>query len=679
MTLEKNDFDESRGWAGRLVGIVLLAVILGGGAYAGYYYLLRDDSAGATATAPQQSTAAKGRLVTSYATTGTAAATLTTKLTFTTGGQVKSVSVAVGDKVTAGQELARLDDRDAARKLESAKSSLAVAELKLKQLKEPATASDVASARQAVSAAEVQVATAETNLANTLAGPSVIDVIAADSAVLSAENSLASARKSVDTGWTNLLSAQRTYCLNYGIVTVDVCSAEHLPLSDTKIASLNNMIAHPPGTTAQANTIVSATTALLSANTNYGNSKGSVLNAEKALESAQAKRALLDEPPTATTLAQLRSAVSGAEATVGAAKAKLETLLTGPSATDIALQEESVKQVRISLQTQQDAYDGIVLRAPYDGQIGTVPINVGDQVGTATVAMMLTNPEGIRVDLTVTETDIAKLKAGMYGLATFNALSGSYYLVKITGISTTPTIAQGVVTYPVQAQLLRGPDLQANAAAIQQLSGALTSLSSSSRTTSAATTGDGGFVAGGAGGPGAAGGFAGAPGAGAAGQGGAGARGVPGAQGAAGAGGQGAAGAQRTPPANFTPGAGRTALGGGQLLQSLASAPLPSAGMTATITVIVKVDEDVLLVPNGAVKRQGSTTYVEVVKDDGTTEQRTVTTGSSDSTQTIVLTGLTEGEKVRTGTGTTARTTTSTSATPQAAGGRPPTPAGGVR
>jgi hypothetical protein len=46
--------------------------------------------------------------------------------------------------------------------------------------------------------------------------------------------------------------------------------------------------------------------------------------------------------------------------------------------------------------------------------------------------------------------------------------------------------------------------------------------------------------------------------------------------------------------------------------------------MTATITVILKVEEDVLLVPNGAVKRQGGTTYAEVVKDDGTVEQHTI-------------------------------------------------------
>jgi hypothetical protein len=97
--------------------------------------------------------------------------------------------------------------------------------------------------------------------------------------------------------------------------------------------------------------------------------------------------------------------------------------------------------------------------------------------------------------------------------------------------------------------------------------------------------------------------------------------------------------------------------------------------MSATITIILTVDEDLLLVPNGAVKRQGATSFVNVIKDDGSVEQRTVTTGKSDSTNTSITTGLTEGETVQTGTVTTQASTTG-AATPQ---GPRATPAGGVR
>lgn len=658
-----DDFNEGRSWLRRLGGLLFIALLLGGGVFAVYYYLLRDDSTGAVSAAPQEAAVTKGRLVNSFTTTGIAASTLTTKLTFATSGQVKAVSAGVGDKVIAGQELARLDDRDASRKLESAKSSLAVAQIKLQQLKQPATATDISSANQSMASAESQLATAQANLAKALAGPADTDVIAADAAVLSAQNSLQSAQKSVDSGWTNLLAAQRTYCLNYGIVTVDVCNTDSIPLSDTKIASLNNMISRPPGTTAQANAIVSATTALLAANTSYGNAQGSVTNAAKSLESAKAKRTALDAPLDASTLAQLKASVASAEAGVASAKAKLDTLNAGASASDIALQTESVKQAQISLQQQQDAYDGLVLRAPYDGQVGAIGINVGDQVGTATAAVTLTNPEGIRVDLTVSETDIAKLKAGMYGLATFEALSGNFYLVKITGISTTATTTQGVVTYPVQAQLLRGPDIAANAAAIQQLGGALQSLPASARSSTSAAAGNtGNFFGGGAPGP-AGGGFAGGPGAGGqfAGQG----QGNTGAQ------------AQRTPRAGVTPGAGRQGLGGGQLLQTLANAPLPAAGMTASITVVLGVQEDVLLLPNGAIRRAGGASVVNLLKSDGTTEQRQVTTGNSDAANTIIASGLAEGDKVQLNSGTAATTTAASTAAAPA--GRRATPAGGVR
>jgi hypothetical protein len=92
--------------------------------------------------------------------------------------------------------------------------------------------------------------------------------------------------------------------------------------------------------------------------------------------------------------------------------------------------------------------------------------------------------------------------------------------------------------------------------------------------------------------------------------------------------------------------------------------------MSANVTVLLSVKENSLLVPTGAIKRQGRTEFVIVKKDDGTTEQVTVTTGGSDATNTAVLTGLTEGEKVVLGAVAAAKgsTTPTTTANPLGTG-----------
>ena len=637
------DFDDGRPWLRRIISLAVLLGVLGGGAYAAYYFGFRDDSPAKAAATTSEATVTRGQIVNSFTTTGTAASTLTTKLTFQASGQVKTIGVVVGDKVTAGQELARLDDRDASRKLESSRSSLAVAQIKLQQLTDPPKAADVAGAQQSVASALGQLASAQANLDKATRGPSDIDVLTAESAITTAQNSLASANTQIDTAWNGLIGAQRSYCVLPAIL-VNPCYGQDIPLSDVTISGLTASLRNPPGSTAQGNAIVSAITSLFSANTSYLNSKNATVTAQNNIETAKAKKQALYDAPATSDLAQLNASVTTAQAGLVTAQAKLDQVNAGATGSDIALQSESVKQSQISLQQQQDAYDSLVLRAPYAGTVGAVAINVGDQAGLSTAAVTLTNPEGVRVDLTVSETDLSSIKQGQYGVATFDSLAGNFYLLKITGVSTTPTVTQGIVTYPVQAQILRGPDLAANAAGLQQVAAALTTLGGG------ITRAAGANAAGGAG----QGGF----------QGGAGAQG----------------GAQRTPgaAAGRTPGAGAQGAAGGGILASIANAPLPSPGMSASVTVVLSVTQDALLLPTAAIKRSGRTSVVSLKLPDATIEQRTVTTGGTDSTNTAILTGLVEGDVVQIG-GTTASATAGRTATPAAAGGRQPTPAGGVR
>ena len=68
-------------------------------------------------------------------------------------------------------------------------------------------------------------------------------------------------------------------------------------------------------------------------------------------------------------------------------------------------------------------------------------------------------------------------------------------------------------------------------------------------------------------------------------------------------------------------------------------------GLTVTVSILVDERNDVLLVPNGAIIRQGRETYVQVL-GDGLIEQRSIITGISDWQYTEVIEGLSEGEKV---------------------------------
>jgi len=75
-------------------------------------------------------------------------------------------------------------------------------------------------------------------------------------------------------------------------------------------------------------------------------------------------------------------------------------------------------------------------------------------------------------------------------------------------------------------------------------------------------------------------------------------------------------------------------------------------GLTVTVSVIIQERNDVLLVPNQAITRQGMVTFVQVLEDledeegNPAIEQRLVQTGLSNWQYTEVIEGLTEGERV---------------------------------
>ncbi len=219
--------------------------------------------------------------------------------------------------------------------------------------------------------------------------------------------------------------------------------------------------------------------------------------------------------------------------------------------------------------------------------------------------MILNTPNNVVLNLTVSETDYGSVKAGQFGVATFDAITGQTFPIVIDAIGANPTTTQGVVTYSARAHFVdRGAAFAGNPAA-----------------SGAARGGGQGFAASGT--P-----FAG-------GQGG-GRRAAPTQTAAAGAATP-QAGATRqsaAPAPNVAPAASATP----------AAKPVP--GMNARITIITEQRQDVLRVPNNAVQRDGQNRVIEVKQSDGTTQKVTVQVGLSDSTNIEITSGAEEGATV---------------------------------
>ena len=105
-------------------------------------------------------------------------------------------------------------------------------------------------------------------------------------------------------------------------------------------------------------------------------------------------------------------------------------------------------------------------------------------------------------------------------------------------------------------------------------------------------------------------------------------------------------------------------------------------GMSINAAIITNAVQNVLIVPNSAIKTQGTTKYVQVLVN-GIPQIQPVTVGISNSTSTQILSGINAGDKIvtqtiTTGT-TTAATTTSTTRIPGLTGGGGFSGGGGIR
>lgn len=111
----------------------------------------------------------RGTVVASIAVSGAVDPAATARLAFGTTGTLAQLNVKVGDTVTAGQVLARLDEADLTISVAQAEASLAAAQAKYEQTLSGALPEDIAIARNAVDSARTNLTEAERGAAEEVA------------------------------------------------------------------------------------------------------------------------------------------------------------------------------------------------------------------------------------------------------------------------------------------------------------------------------------------------------------------------------------------------------------------------------------------------------------------------------------------------------------------------------
>jgi len=376
----------------------------------------------ATASTATIVTAQTGNVLSSVTGTGNVVAPSQTSVGFdsaVSSNKVASAAVAVGDKVTAGQVLAKVDDTTVAQALTAAQAQLASAQAALDKAQNAVTpdvvAQDAASATQSslsIQAAEAGVTNAQTSLANDTTS---LDAAVAQSqdaynaaqakASLDQSNAQASVdntQAQLDADNAKLATAQTTLTAAQAPVAAltndkTLCAAntpnpKFVPPDGTACAQVGSeLTAATQALTAAQNASDSDTAAVAKDTTGLQSAKASqastVLASNQSI--AQATNAITNaQNNESTKLAADQVAIDNASRQVASARAAYQVTLAGnatkekvPTADDLAGPQASVVTAQNALATAQRNEDNTTLKSPSAGTIAAMTAQVGQSAG----------------------------------------------------------------------------------------------------------------------------------------------------------------------------------------------------------------------------------------------------------------------------------------------------------
>lgn len=363
-------------------------------------------------------------------------------------GKVALVTVKEADRVTRGQVLVRLDDRELRAQLDRARAILASSNAKLSLAKNQSTWKD-ASAKADYERAQASLSAARARLQQALTNEQITDVDTrkrvetASSGVRVAKERLSivsDLTRKQDLRQAELVVEQAIARL--GQAKVDMENARQMHERREKLfkqdaiarEEVDEALRNHKATEAQVRVaesevaVVREKVALAkegSRSEEIRIAQGQLAAAERALEvakSEESKREVAAEEVLAT-----RAMVAQAEAAVASAKAGL--VQSSMSLDEIAGARAAMQQATADIAFYNAQLSDLTIRAPVSGVISHQSVNVGEMVTPTSNLMTLVALETVYFEAQVPELEISMVKPGAAATVTVDAMPGK----KMTG------------------------------------------------------------------------------------------------------------------------------------------------------------------------------------------------------------------------------------------------------
>ncbi len=476
-------------------------------------------SASETPDLTQVFTAQRGNLVAAISPTGEVYAPRQVDLSFDVNKiQLIELNVTPGQKVQAGDVLARIDATALERAVIQAEADLTVTQDNLDKAQNPYTELDLTQAKLAVAQAEIGLEDAKENLEKARDPYTDLDLTQARLAVAQAETELADDKEDLETLLDPDIEAAQAAVRDaeaaLEIARNQLIVVENDPDNAAKLRTLeaeanwyrnnyweaqqkfeqgkidqgklnweySNMLAAEERLTA----------ARAQAESSLSNAQNKVTQAEEALRDAQENLAELQSGPDPSDLTEAETRVTQAEYNLARAQQTLAEIEAGPDPLDLTRAETQVTQAeynvakaretlaeieagpdpkdlevaqaklisaQATLEEAQAALEAATMLAPFDSTVISVGAEVDDLVSSNTTVVTLADLSNLQVQAIVDETDISRVEIGQQVEATFDAFPGHRFWGQVLEVPLQGRLMQNVLIYEVPVSLEGAEDV----------------------------------------------------------------------------------------------------------------------------------------------------------------------------------------------------------------------------
>jgi multidrug resistance efflux pump len=378
------------------------------------------------------------------------------------GGEIVEVLVQEGDLVVGGEPLLRVDTDELAVSLQSARQDVVAQKAALDQLRAGSTEKQIARADKdnadQIAQAEVALQAAELRLKEARAEDPAVAVDAARARIKQLELQLAQAQAQFPVA--DITVAQ--VALERARIALDDAQNEYnkaldRPWEDQAIRD------------GWARELEQKQLDYRQAQAQLGRAQSAyraqdigidVLEAQIEDAEIQLEQAITTQETYAITLETLAVDVESARLQVEALRTRDNPFLDEAREQEIAQAEARLQQAELAVTQLALQLDDAELRAPFDGTMAEVRVEVGDQVSPGQVVLVLATLDRLEArTIDLTELDVAQVAVGQAAIVSVDAIPDREFGGVVSEIALRSVDYRGDVTYAVTVELQDVADL----------------------------------------------------------------------------------------------------------------------------------------------------------------------------------------------------------------------------